>query len=115
MKKTLSLCLAILMVLSFSACASSQSTSSQAPAASMPASSAAPSANTPAVDPIKLTMANVDTETHPCSIITVKFSELVNELSGGAMEVDYYLAGILGEEEATAEACLSGEIGRAHV
>lgn len=61
-------------------------------------------------DTLKLVFANVDTAEHPISKSIVRFSDEVKKESSGAVEIEYHFGGVLGDEEQTTEAVLSGEI-----
>ena len=105
-KKRIAVGLAVMLALAGTGCASPQTGGQESAASGTEAAeeSAAPE------EVIRLSFANVDSEEHPVSQSIMYFADQVAELSGGSMEVEYYLSGVLGDEEAETEGVLSGEL-----
>ena len=108
MKKLISLCLAMTMLLgSMVGCGKTPTSSS-----GNPSNSEGGGLGTPQTFKFGLTVAS----THPYSIAAQNFAELVEEKSGGNMTVDLYYDSSLGDDAALMESMqMNAEIGRAHV
>ena len=101
MKKAISILLALAMSLSLVACGGSGGSTggSSAPAASAGASEAAKPA-----DPIKLVLGHTNSETDSRHTMVMKFKELVEERTNGAIEIEVYAGGVLGNQAKETEA-----------
>lgn len=99
MKKLIAMLLALVMILSLTACGGSSAPAADAPAAEAPAADA-PAADAPAEEPaekIVIRLADVQAENDVETQFEYKFAELVAEKSGGRIEVQVFPAGQMGE------------------
>lgn len=88
MKKFFALALAMVMALSMTACGSSASSSTAAPASGSAAASTAGDGK--AYDSLKLKLSYATSDTGMDGIDAIKFEELIEERSGGAIQVDRF-------------------------
>ncbi len=100
MKKTLSLILALVMVLGMAACGQSAAPAAPAPAASAAPAPAEPAAAPaePAAEPLVLRYASVYTQSSTYGQAMEKFKSIVEEKSNGSMIIDCFYDAALGAE-----------------
>ena len=112
MKKIIALFLALVMCMGlFAACSSSNepAATSQETATTDAATTAAPTM-APAADPIVLRLATTDGEEWTTSQACLRFAEAVEEKTNGAVKIDVYLSGQLGDYTQNFEELMLGSL-----
>ena len=110
MKKAITSILALSMVLGLAACGSSGESSSSTPASSTEGSSAEASATGEDYGEYDWTAAMTVAETTTNYKMLEKFAQLINEKSGGSINVELYPGGQLGNTTEFTEAVIGGPI-----
>ncbi len=110
MKKAITSILALSMVLGLAACGSSGESSSSTPASSTEGSSAEASATGEDYGEYDWTAAMTVAETTTNYKMLEKFAQLINEKSGGSINVELYPGGQLGNTTEFTEAVIGGSI-----
>lgn len=121
MKKFLALMLALVMVFALAACGgNTDAPASDAPATDAPASDApatdAPSAEKDygeysASNPLELKLSHfAGSDTNQLAKLALKFEELVEEKTGGAVDVVIYGGGLLGNDRVSLESVIAGTL-----
>ena len=105
MKKTISIVLALVMILSlFASCGQTEK-----PAATTPDTSA-PSADAPSDDVVVLRTCTQNPETSITTIVTRYFAKRVEEISEGKMKIDVYINAEFGSEQSVMEQVMTGTL-----
>ncbi len=112
MKKILALALAAAMSLSLVACSSSTTTetATSTTTTSTTTSTATTETAEPAAEPLTLIYSSVIAPTDPFAIGEAYFCELVGEISGGQLIVEYYENGSLYNQDENPTAFFSGKV-----
>lgn len=101
MKKTISLLMVLLMILSvLTACSGSNE----------PAATGGDDTTEPSADVITIKVGHVLNESSPFHAASLKFQELVNERSGGSLNVEVYPSALLGNDRELAEGLQMGTV-----
>ncbi len=115
MKKILSIALASVMALSLVACGGSSGSDSSASTTAAAAAADSGEAAEPAdisdaaSDPsVSLVYAEVNSETSIDGMVAMYFKEQVEELSGGSINIDLQLSGVLGSENDVLDSLMGG-------
>lgn len=103
MKRTLALIMALIMI--FALCACGKEAAPAATPAAAPAAEAAP-----AVDPVELSFGTIYADTTVTGMTALKFKELIEEKSNGAITVAIYPSSQLGTEQELVESCSMGAL-----
>lgn len=112
MKKTLSIALALVMILSlFAGCGKTET-----PAANTPAETPAEApAAAPSDDVLVLRTCTQNPDTSITTIVTKYFAKRVSELSEGKMQIDVYINAELGSEQSVMEQVMTGTLDMAPI
>ena len=112
MKKTLSIALALVMILSlFAGCGKTET-----PAANTPAETPAEApAAAPSDDVLVLRTCTQNPDTSITTIVTKYFAKRVSELSEGRMQIDVYINAELGSEQSVMEQVMTGTLDMAPI
>ena len=110
MKKMLSAILALVMILSLTACGGKEEAPAPAPAPSAPSATAPAAPEAPADKEVELTIGTIYATTHPSHIATENFAKKVEELTNGSVKVTIYPNSQMGSESEIVQQVMAGDL-----